>query len=268
MANFIHPTAIISEGVKLGKEIHIGPYCILDGNITVGDGCILMSHVSITGNVEMGFGNKISPFASIGGLPQDIKSKDFLGHVKIGDENVIRENVTINLGTNYGSGVTKIGNKCVIMACVHIGHDSELGNRVILANNVLLGGHVVLDDFVRIGGNSGVHQFIKIGKYAMIGGLVGVNKNVPPYSLIKDEYGKFSGLNLVGIRRNLDMTFKDVKLIEKTLLFLMDNKQGTVKEKIETIKEDKDGKFYHGHEIIDFFENINQYGVCEIGNDN
>jgi UDP-N-acetylglucosamine acyltransferase len=196
----IHETAIINPKAKIGKNVKIGPYSIIGPNVEIGDNTIIQSHVNISGKTKIGRENKIYPFVSIND-PQDLKFKGESTNLIIGDNNKIREYVTINPGTVSGGSKTIIGNNCLFMIASHIAHDCQVGNNVIIANNVPLGGHVIIEDNVVIGGNSAVQQFTRIGKMAMIGGMTGVLHDVIPYGLSTGNRNSLQGLNLIGLRR-------------------------------------------------------------------
>ena len=197
----IHKTALIDSNAKISKDVSIGAYSIIGPNVEIGEGTIIQSHVNITGNTVIGAFNKIYPFASIGNDPQDLKFEGEITKLEIGNNNKIREYVTINPGTKGGGGKTRVGNNCLFMVSTHIAHDCVVGNNVILANNVPLGGHSHIDDHVIIGGNSAVQQFTRVGKFAMIGGMCGVVKDVIPYGLVHGNRSILQGLNLIGLRR-------------------------------------------------------------------
>ena len=197
----IHKTALIDSNAKISKDVSIGAYSIIGPNVEIGEGTIIQSHVNITGNTVIGAFNKIYPFASIGNDPQDLKFEGEITKLEIGNNNKIREYVTINPGTKGGGGKTRVGNNCLFMVSSHIAHDCVVGNNVILANNVPLGGHSHIDDHVIIGGNSAVQQFTRVGKFAMIGGMCGVVKDVIPYGLVHGNRSILQGLNLIGLRR-------------------------------------------------------------------
>jgi UDP-N-acetylglucosamine acyltransferase len=196
----IHETAIINPKAKIGKNVLIGPYSVIGPNVEIGDNTVIQSHVNISGNTIIGSKNKIYPFVSIND-PQDLKYNGETTNLIIGDNNKIREHVTINPGTISGGGKTIIGDNCLFMIASHIAHDCNVGNNVIIANNVPLGGHVVIEDNVVIGGNSAVQQFTRIGKMAMIGGMTGVLHDVIPYGLSTGNRNSLQGLNLIGLRR-------------------------------------------------------------------
>jgi len=197
----IHKTAIVDAKAKIASSAEIGPYTVIGHNVEIGENVKIHSHVNISGNTIIGKGNKIYPFASIGNDPQDLKYNNEETKLIIGDNNKIREYVTINPGTEGGGGLTKIGNNCLFMISSHIAHDCYVGNNVIIANNVPLGGHAIIEDHVVIGGNSAVQQFTRIGKMAMIGGMTGVLHDVIPYGLSTGNRNTLNGLNLIGLRR-------------------------------------------------------------------
>ena len=196
----IDKTAIINPKAKIDKNVRIGPYTVIGPNVEIGENTIIQSHVNISGHTKIGKGNKIYPFVSIN-EPQDLKYNDEQTKLIIGDNNKIREYVTINPGTVGGGGKTVIGNNCLFMISSHIAHDCLVGNNVIIANNVPLGGHVIVEDNVVIGGNSAVQQFTRIGTMAMIGGMTGVLHDVIPYGLSTGNRNSLQGLNLIGLRR-------------------------------------------------------------------
>ena len=197
----IDKLAIIDPKAKISSNVKIGPYSIIGANVQIGEGSEIQSHVSIVGNTVIGNNNKIYPFASIGNDPQDLKFDGEQTKLEIGDNNKIREYVTINPGTKGGGGLTKIGNHCLFMVSSHIAHDCLVGSNVILANNVPLGGHAEIQDNVIIGGNSAVQQFTRVGRSAMIGGMCGVVRDVIPYGIVHGNRSVLQGLNLIGLRR-------------------------------------------------------------------
>jgi len=196
----IDKTAIINKNAKVHSSVKVGPYAVIGPNVEIGENTEIQSHVSIIGNIKIGKGNKIYPFVSIN-EPQDLKYNGEKTSLVIGDNNKIREYVTINPGTIGGGGKTVIGNNCLFMISSHIAHDCQVGNNVIIANNVPLGGHAIIEDNVVIGGNSAIQQFTRIGKMAMIGGMTGVLHDVIPYGLSTGNRNSLQGLNLIGLRR-------------------------------------------------------------------
>ncbi len=197
----IHSTAIIDPKAKISENVYIGPYCLIGPNVEINENTEIQSHVNITGHTKIGKRNKIYPFVSIND-PQDLKYNGEPTNLIIGDDNKIREYVTINPGTVGGGGKTIIGNNCLFMVSSHVAHDCQLGNNIIIANNVAIAGHAIIDDHVIIGGNSAVQQFTRIGKMAMIGGMTGVLHDVIPYGLSTGNRNSLQGLNLIGLRRS------------------------------------------------------------------
>ena len=196
----IHKTAIIDARAKIASNVEIGPYCVIGPNVEIDENTIIQSHVNISANTKIGKENNIYPFVSIND-PQDLKYNGEKTNLIIGNNNKIREHVTINPGTAGGGGKTVIGDNCLFMISSHIAHDCQVGNNVIIANNVPLGGHAIIEDDVVIGGNSAVQQFTRIGKMAMIGGMTGVLHDVIPYGLSTGNRNSLQGLNLIGLRR-------------------------------------------------------------------
>ncbi|MFW6386757.1 MAG: acyl-ACP--UDP-N-acetylglucosamine O-acyltransferase [Bacillota bacterium] len=201
MAN-IHDTAIVHQGAKIGKNVEVGPYSIIGENVEIGEGTEIGPHVVIRGWTRIGKNNKIFHGASIGFIPQDLKFDGEKSYLYIGDNNTIRENVTIHRGTEEGGGETRVGSNNLIMAYCHVAHDCQLGNHIIMGNAVNLAGHVVVEDHAVITGLTGIHQFVQIGSIAMVGAHSKVVKDVPPYILVDGHPARVNGINVVGLRRN------------------------------------------------------------------
>jgi UDP-N-acetylglucosamine acyltransferase len=198
----VHPTAIVTEGAEIGAWCVIGPYCTVGANVVLGEGCELVSHVVLDGHTTFGARNKVWSFACLGIAPQDLKYAGEPTRCEIGDENQIREYVTVSRGTTGGGGVTKIGSGNLVMAYVHIGHDSVIGNGCILPNGATLAGHVTVEDHATLSANAPVHQFCTIGQYAYIGGGTTITQDVLPYSLTSVERKNHAyGINKVGLAR-------------------------------------------------------------------
>ena len=197
----IHNSSVIDKKAKIGKNVKVGPFCYIGPKVQIGDNVELISNVHIEGNTKLGQGTKIFPFASIGTQPQDLKYKGEANSLEIGENNIIREYVTINPGTEGGGGKTFIGSNCLLMISSHIAHDCNIGNNVVIANNVPLGEHVTIEDYVVIGGNSAVQQFTRIGRLAMIGGMTGVLKDVIPFGLSFGNRNYLRGINIIGLKR-------------------------------------------------------------------
>ncbi|HEX5236115.1 MAG TPA: acyl-ACP--UDP-N-acetylglucosamine O-acyltransferase [Silvibacterium sp.] len=198
----IHPTAIVAKHAEVPASCTVGPYSTIGPNVVLGEDCELVSHVVLDGHLETGARNRFFSFACVGVAPQDLKYKGEPTGVALGDDNVIRESVTISRGTTGGGGTTRVGSGCLIMAYAHIGHDSIIGNGCILANAATLAGHVIVEDYATIGALNQIHQFCRIGKFAYTGGGTTVTQDVLPYSLTsaKRETRAY-GLNKVGLER-------------------------------------------------------------------
>ncbi len=205
---FIHPTAEIGSDVEIGPFSYIGPDC------RVGDSTHIHNNVTLFANVALGVHNEIYPGAVIGGLPQDKKYQGEDTRLVIGDRNVIRECVTISSGTRQGGGMTRIGDRNLIMASCHIAHDCIIEDDVVMANNVLLGGHVRVESFASFGGLAAVHHFVTVGRYAFVGGLTRVTQDVPPYMLVEGNPMRIWSINKVGLKRR-GMTAKAIAALKE-----------------------------------------------------
>jgi len=231
----IHPTAIIADGAKLGADVRIGAYCVVGPQVTLGDGVILHSHVVVDGLTEIGAQTEIFPFASIGHRPQDKKFAGEQSTLIIGKNNVIREHVTMNPGTEGGGMKTVVGDHNLFMASSHVAHDCIVGSHCILANNATLAGHVTLGDFAIVGGLSAIHQFVRIGAHAFIGGMSGVEKDVIPFGTVKGERATLDGLNLTGLkRRNVER--EHIHALRHAFKELFLSGEGTLTERAEKLK--------------------------------
>jgi acyl-[acyl-carrier-protein]--UDP-N-acetylglucosamine O-acyltransferase len=247
----IHKTAIIDSKAKISTNVEIGPYATIGPNVEIGENTLIQSHVNITGNTTIGKGNKLYSFASIGSDPQDLKYKGEETTLLIGDNNTIREHVTINTGTVQGGGLTKIGNNNLIMIGAHIAHDCIIGNNIVMANNTAIAGHAEIEDFVIIGAKCGVQQFTRIGKRAMIGGMTGVLRDVIPYGLSTGNRNYLNGINVVGLRRD--------KVSNKDILGLTDAYKEIFKTEVlsENLKN-LNGKYTDNPLVKDVLDFINK----------
>lgn len=201
MSSFIHETAIVSPGARIGNDCHIGPFCSVGGEVSLGTKVHLDSHVVIGGRTSIGSDTRVFPFVSIGLAPQDLKYAGEPTASEIGERNHIREFVTIHRGTAGGGGVTRIGNDNLLMAQAHVAHDCQLGSHIIMANAATLAGHVEIDDRASVGAYSGVHQYCRVGYEAFVGGYSVVVKDAPPFAIIQGNHAKCYGLNRLGMRR-------------------------------------------------------------------
>ena len=254
----IHKTAIIDSKAKISTNVEIGPYATIGPNVEIGENTLIQSHVNITGNTTIGKGNKLYSFASIGSDPQDLKYKGEETTLLIGDNNTIREHVTINTGTVQGGGLTKIGNNNLIMIGAHIAHDCIIGNNIVMANNTAIAGHAEIEDFVIIGAKCGVQQFTRIGKRAMIGGMTGVLRDVIPYGLSTGNRNYLNGINVVGLRRD--------KVSNKDILGLTDAYKEIFKTEVlsENLKN-LNGKYTDNplvKDVLDFINKDKKRPIC------
>ena len=254
----IHSSSVIDKKAKIGTGVKIGPFCYIGPNFELKQNVELISNVHIEGNTVIGKGTKIFPFASIGTMPQDLKYKGESNSVLIGENNMIREYVTINPGTEGGGGKTIIGNNCLFMISSHIAHDCKVGNNVVIANNVPLGGHVTLEDSVVIGGNSAVQQFTRIGRLAMIGGMTGVLKDVIPFGLSFGNRNYLQGINLIGLRRK---KYENKKILELDTAYKQIFSSQNLHDNLAKIN----GEFQNNDwvkEVIDFIAKDKKRPIC------
>jgi UDP-N-acetylglucosamine acyltransferase len=230
----IHPTAVIDSGAVLDETVIVGPYAVIERGVRIGANSEIGPHVVIQGRTEIGAGNKIGPFAIIGGPPQDLSYKDEPTLLIIGNNNLIREYVSIHRGTIRGHGETRIGDENMLMGYSHVAHDCILGNQIIIANGGTLGGHVEIEDRASIGGHVGVHQFSRIGTYAYIGGMSGVTKDVPPYMIVSGTRNQMrvSGINHIGLKRN-GISTDDIKKLRGAFKLIFLNQELLLQEALE-----------------------------------
>ena len=236
----IHPTAVIDPGAKIAEGCSIGPYCVIGPHVSLGEGVRLHSHVVIDGRTTVGARTQVYPFTSIGQPPQDLKYKGEPSELRIGSDNVIREHVTMNPGTEGGGMVTEVGNRCLFMPGSHVAHDCRLGNHVIMANNATLAGHVILEDYVIMGGLSGAQQFVRIGRNAIIGAMAGAKSDVIPFGMVMGRPGILAGLNLVGLKR-AGVDGKEIQALMKAYDDLF-SAEGTFAERIDAVAEQYGGQ--------------------------
>lgn len=235
----IHPSSIVSKEAEIADDVEIGPFCSIAGKVTIGSGTKLVSHVSIGsefGIVEIGKNNLFTSGCVVGGPPQDLKYKSEPTKLIIGDNNMIREMATLNIGTPGGGGVTRLGNGCLIMAYVHVAHDCLLGNNVVIANSTQLAGHVTIEDFARIGGVCAINQFVRIGKFAFIAGDSVINKDIVPYSMAQGRYAVIRATNRIGLER-AGYSKEDIESINRAIRILTKG-SSTVAEALERIDKE------------------------------
>lgn len=201
MSSIISPLACIHPEAKIGDNCEIGPFCVIDKNVVIGDNNKLMNSVTVLYGTRMGQGNVVFPGAVLGAVPQDLKFRGEETTAEIGDNNKIRENVTINRGT-AAKGKTIVGSNNLLMEGVHVAHDVCVGNGCIIGNSTKIAGEVIVDDFAVISANVLIHQFCRVGSYVMLGGGSRTGQDIPPYTMAAREPIAYCGLNLVGLRRH------------------------------------------------------------------
>jgi len=231
----IHPSAVIDPKASLANDVSVGPFCVVDGAVTLEKGVALHSHVVVGGDTLVGAETEIYPFASIGLAPQDLKYSGENSKLIIGRRNRIREYVTMNPGTAKGGMETRIGNDCLFMAGSHVAHDCFVGDHVILANNATLGGHVTVGDYAILGGLSAVHQFARIGRHAIVGGMSGVENDVIPYGSVMGDRARLGGLNVIGLKRR-NFAKQDIHQL-RTAYRMLFAEEGTLVERIDDVAE-------------------------------
>ena len=256
----IHPTAIVDSAAKIGAKVTIGPYSMVGPDVELDDGVDLISHVVISGRTKVGANTRVFPFASIGHQPQDQKYQGEPSNLIIGCNNVIRENVTMNPGTEGGGMVTRIGNNCLFMVGAHVAHDCRIADHVILVNNATLAGHVVIGEWAIIGGLSAVHQFVRIGKHAMVGGKTGVEGDVIPYGSVIGNRARLSGLNIIGLKRR-DFSRDDIHDLRRAYRLIF-AEEGTLTERLEDVAE-----LFNDNaavmEIVNFIKADSSRSICQ-----
>lgn len=259
MEPFVHPTALVEEGARLGRGVQIGPFCTVGPHVELGDGCELVSHVVMAGHTRVGARTRIFPFASIGNAPQDLRYKGEPTTLTIGSDCIIREGVTMNTGTPNGTGKTIVGDRCFFLTQSHVAHDCRVGDNVILTNNAMLAGHCKIGDFAIVGGGAGIHQFVRVGPHAFIGGLSGVENDVIPYGMVLGNRAYLAGLNIIGLKRRgfgRDQ-IHDLRRAYR-LLFAQ---EGTLAERVEDVAEEF-SKHPTVHEILDFIRDGGDRAIC------
>ena len=223
----IHPSAVIAAGAQVPDSCTVGPFSTIGPEVALGENCVLISHVVLDGRTRIGARNTFHPFSAVGVAPQDLKYGGEPTEAIIGDDNTIRESVTISRGTVGGGGVTRLGSNCLLMACVHIGHDSQVGSHCILANAATLAGHVVIEDYATVGAFSPVHQHCTVGKYAFIGGGTIVTQDVLPFSLTSSRReNKAFGINKIGLARR-GFSAERLQVLQKAFRLLLAAKMNT-----------------------------------------
>jgi UDP-N-acetylglucosamine acyltransferase len=256
----IHPTAIIHPKAMIGDGVEIGPYCVIGPDVVLKDRVRLISHVVVDGRTSIGEATTVYPFASLGQPPQDLKYRGEPSTLEIGARNRIRENVTMNPGTEGGGMATRVGDDGLFMVGAHVAHDCIVGDNVIMANNGTLGGHVTLGDYVVIGGNSAVHQFVRIGPHAMVGGMSGVEQDVIPFGMVLGDRARLTGLNFVGMERR-GFPRDDIQGVRSAYRLLFGT-EGTLAERLDEASRVFAANPYV-RQIIDFARAKSNRGLCQ-----
>ena len=261
-----HHTSIISEKAVLGSNVTIGPYCIINENVKIGNNVNLKAHIYIDGNTTIGDNCTFFPYCSIGTSPQDLKYKGEKSKLKIGNNNIFREYVTVNTGTEGGGLETVIGDNCLFMINAHVAHDCKIGNNVIMVNNASIAGHVILEDYAIMGALSGAHQFCRIGKHSMIGGLSGVDSDVIPYGTVIGNRAYLSGLNIIGLKRR-GFSKDIIQDLRKAYGLLFSSQEGTFSDRVKEVSEE----FLDNEpiqEIVQFLKSEKSRSICKPKNAN
>lgn len=259
----IHPSSVIAPGAVIPDSCTIGPFCTISSEVVLGEACHLISHVVLDGRTRLGARNTIYPFTSIGISPQDLKYHGEPTETEVGDDNTIRESVTISRGTTKGGGITRLGSGNLVMAYAHIGHDSQVGSHCILANAATLAGHVIIEDYATVGAFSPVHQFCTVGRHAYIGGGTIVTQDVLPYSLTSARReNKAFGINKVGLARR-GFSPERLATLQKAYRLLLAAKMNTTDaiEKIKALEGPADA-MEDIHILVSFIER-SQRGVIK-----
>ena len=261
-----HHTSIISEKAVLGSNVTIGPYCIINENVKIGNNVNLKAHIYIDGNTTIDDNCTFFPYCSIGTSPQDLKYKGEKSKLKIGKNNIFREYVTVNTGTEGGGLETVIGDNCLFMINAHVAHDCKIGNNVIMVNNASIAGHVILEDYAIMGALSGAHQFCRIGKHSMIGGLSGVDSDVIPYGTVIGNRAYLSGLNIIGLKRR-GFSKYIIQDLRKAYGLLFSSQEGTFSDRVKEVSEE----FLDNEpiqEIVQFLKSEKSRSICKPKNAN
>ncbi|MBS0980452.1 acyl-ACP--UDP-N-acetylglucosamine O-acyltransferase [Acetobacter thailandicus] len=260
----IHPTAIIAPGARIGRGVKVGPWCSVGANVVIDDDVELISHVVVDGHTRLGAGSRYYPFSTVGMAPQDLKYNDEPTRCEVGARTVVREHVTIHRGTATGCGVTHVGDDVLIMANAHVAHDCQVGNRVIIVNNVVMGGHVVVEDDARIMGSAAIHQFVRIGHAALVGGVAGVEADVIPYGSVLGNRARLVGLHWIWLRRH-GVSQPEIHQMRRAFLTLYPKgpEEGTFAERLERVRRDysSDPRI---QEVLTFIDSPSKRGLVRV----
>ena len=231
----VDPSSVIAPGARIAEGARIGPFCSIGAEVEIGAGAHLMSHVVVDGRTSIGEGAVLYPFTTVGLAPQDLKYKGEPTRCEIGARTQLREHCTIHRGTVTGTGITRVGTDCLLMAVVHVAHDCDIGNGVIIANNVVMGGHVEIGDHAVIGGAAAIHQFVRIGRAAMVGGVSGVEADVIPFGTVIGNRARLAGLNIVGLRRR-GFDRARIHILRDAFRTLFRDQSGAFSDRLELVR--------------------------------
>ncbi|OGP93510.1 MAG: acyl-[acyl-carrier-protein]--UDP-N-acetylglucosamine O-acyltransferase [Deltaproteobacteria bacterium RBG_16_48_10] len=248
----IHPTAVVDPKAEIGGDVEIGPYSVIEKGVVIGPGSRIRSHAFIGEGTQIGKKCQIYQFASVGEAPQALAYRGEETCLLMGDQNIVREFVTLNRGTLPGGGKTVIGHNNLFMAYSHVAHDCHLGNSVILANGATLGGHIVIEDHAIVGGLSAIHQFCQIGAHAFISGLTGVSQDVPPYMLAAGSRAKLFGLNTVGLKR-FNFSEKAIRALKKAYRIIFRSNL-TLESALKQLREDEITRLPEIQHLLQFIQ--------------
>ena len=257
----VHPTAIVDPKAHLASDVTVGAYCVVGPHVTLDKSVVLHSHVVVEGRTSIGARTQIYPFASIGHPPQDLKYKGEPSTLEIGTDNLVREHVTMNPGTEGGGMGTRVGNHCAFLASSHVGHDSIIGDHVVFSNNVMLAGHCKIGDFVIFGGGAALHQFGRVGRNAFIGGMSAVENDVIPYGLVVGNRAQLMGLNLVGLKRHGFSREQIQGMREAYTLLFAGTGTGTLRSRVTSVA-DRFADRPEVMEIVDFIREESDRAIC------
>ncbi len=248
----IHPTAIVDPTAEIGDDVEVGPYTVIEKDVGIGSGTRIRSHAFIGAGTQIGKKCQIYQFASVGEAPQALAYKGEKTCLCMGDQNIVREYVTLNRGTAQGGGKTVIGNDNLFMAYSHVAHDCHLGNHVVLANGATLAGHIRIEDHAILGGLSAVHQFCQVGAHAMISGLTGVSQDIPPYMMAAGSRAKLFGLNTVGLKR-FKFSEKAIRALKKAYRIIFRSNL-TLENALKQLREDEFAQLPEIQHLLQFIQ--------------
>ena len=255
----IHSSSVVEKGAELGAGVIVGPFCHIGAKAKIGAKTKLHSHVVLMNDVTVGTECEIYPGATLGGAPQDVKYKDQPARLEIGDQNIIREHVTMHISSVGGHGITRVGSGGMFMAGSHIAHDCTVGDKVIMINHAVVGGHVQVGDGAMIGGNSAVHQFARIGMGAMVGGMTGVEGDVIPFGMVMGDRARLHGLNWIGLERR-GFTVAQIKEMRRFYKELFEGTAPYAQRLAAARKKYADSEL--AKPILDFLELPSKRGIC------